>query len=363
MNLDRSNLVVLLAAAASLWLAGSVHAGSVRLKLSAHAGPGPVRLAEVAQLQGDDAQKLADVVVAQLDQDHKQLRLTLAQVRAALDEAGANWGLLSLGGFTHCRVQLAKAVVHTPPPVPAQDAAANPTHKVTPTSPLTLRSKVEQALIALAKAKPGDLRITFGTGDAKLLDRDLSGGRYQIQPMTRSAIGRVPVVVRQYQAGRIARTFTINADVARRYDAVVMVRSLGRGDRFTKGDLAVKTVYIDNTAKQPVTDVSLVVGQQAASMMPKGSVVYPDRIQSPVLVKRGDLVTVRCMAGALVIRTVGRAADNGSIDDTVRIRNESTHETYVAVVTGQRQVMVKLGGSKKTSARRASHPPLAAAAK
>jgi flagella basal body P-ring formation protein FlgA len=83
-------------------------------------------------------------------------------------------------------------------------------------------------------------------------------------------------------------------------------------------------------------------------------VLYPEDVKSPVLVERGQLITVRCFTDGLVIRTVARAMDEGSKNDTIKVRNESSRETFTCTVTGPRRAAVNMpdqgsGGSSRVA--------------
>src|SRR5690606_12627577 len=106
----------------------------------------------------------------------------------------------------------------------------------------------------------------------------------------------------------------------------------------------VKEVWLADSRSQPITDPKLVIGQRSTVLLRPGTPVLPDHIEQPVLVERGELITVRCIAGGLVIRTVARASEAGAMDQLIHVRNEATRETFVATVTGSREAIVHLDG-------------------
>ena len=61
-----------------------------------------------------------------------------------------------------------------------------------------------------------------------------------------------------------------------------------------------------------------------------------DDVRPPVMVKRGELITVQCMTDGLLIKTVGRAAEQGVLGDLIQVRNEQSREQYVVRITGPR---------------------------
>jgi len=71
-------------------------------------------------------------------------------------------------------------------------------------------------------------------------------------------------------------------------------------------------------------------------------VIYADDVRSPVLVRRGELVKVRCMVGSLMLTTEGRAREDGQKGQLIQVRNEASRENYTVQVTGRREVFVRI---------------------
>jgi len=336
----------LIAALICVCCALPVNADSIRLHDDIGVSSEKVTLKQVAELTGDDATALGDTVVGEFENDAKRLTITLDQVRDALKDQGINWGLMSLRGYRRCHV---KRTGEIDEPARSNDraVAANIEQRVDRGTSATLRDEVEQVIHKMADTPLEDLRITFRDHDRKRLQRSALESRFEIAPSATSAIGRLPLTVRRYEAGRAVETFTVTADVQKRAKAVITKKPLSRGDRFTKRAVNVKEVWLTDD-RTPIADVSLVVDQQAGGALDSGSLVYPDDLRSPELVKRGELVTVRCINGALVVRTVARARGDGAMGETIKLRNESSHETFHARVTGRRKASVQLGANPES---------------
>jgi flagella basal body P-ring formation protein FlgA len=330
---------------------------TIRLRRAANVS-GPITLEAVATLEGKHAKALGDTVIASPQEGEPATQVTIASVREALDEKDVNWARLSLAGFMQCRVQHAKATKDKPMPAESGEqtnasskqaaasdtsasSAANVTDRVQAGQSATLGQRIRRAIETMAEAKPEALKIQFSDHDAERLSRSVVGKQYELEPQTTSAVGRVPIVVRRYQGGRIAERFTISATVERRFQAVVAQQSIGRGETFDADSVAVKTVWLQR-GDAPVADPALVQGQQADGVLRKEHVIFPEDVKSPTLVKRGQLITVRCLTDGLVVRTVGRARSDGARNDTIKVRNESSRETFTCKVTGPRRAVVNL---------------------
>jgi len=329
-------LIVLLAGAAVLFFAIATYGDSIRLHEQAAVRGADVTLADVAELDGRAAEALGDVVVLTLREAQQRGTVTLEAVRRRIDERQVNWAELSLRGYAACRVTLL-----SPPSPPQVDHAAavagNPRDEVNLSSTMTLRDLLAQKIEQVAGVSSGELRIGFDARDAARLDTGVFGRRYEVVPHKDRGLGRLILRVHRYEGDAIAEQFTVSVDVARRTLAAVATRTIGRGAAFEDSAFEVREVYLDDASIQPVPDAKQLVGQTAARVLREGAVITLNDVRSAVMVRRGELVAVRCVSGNLVVRIDARAMEDGALDEPIRLRNERSREDFTAVVTGLRQ--------------------------
>jgi flagella basal body P-ring formation protein FlgA len=338
---------------------------TIRLRQSATA-EGAIKLSTVAALDGEQARALGDTIIAEFDSGQRSKEIILRTVRQTLSQKDVNWGRLSLSGFMQCRVtrpgnaddaeasdaeggDAAADQTSTERSVAGsksasadrKGSAANVTRAVEAGQAATLRQRVTRAIHQMSEFDRKSLKITFADRDKERLNQSVLGKQYELEPRSNSALGRVPIAVRRYEGGRVADRFTISADVTRKVKALVAQDSISRGDTFQGGDVAVETVWLERD-DNPIADPALIQGQRADSILRKGHVIYPDDVKSPTLVKRGQLITVRCLTDGLVVRTTVRAREDGTRDEVIKVRNEGSRETFTCTVTGPRTATVDL---------------------
>lgn len=332
-------MLILLLAALVMAFGIAARADSVRLYDQIGVEGETITLGQVAELEGPAARALADIVLMTLEDGRGEYIITLDSVEESLDLAGVNWGLVSLRGFNTCRVT---RLIEPSAPVPdqGQAVAVNIETPIDLHTTLTLRGMVEQLLAERAGVGIEESRVTFTQRDTKKLDVPILGRSVEIQPTSMNTLGRVPIVVRLYEGRRISETVNVNATVKRTMLAVVTTGPVARGEIFTRTKLQVRECVIDDSSITPIADPSIMLGQESTVSLRAGQMVTVQAVRSPIMVKRGERVDVRCIVGRLVIRTVGLAAEKGSLNDSILIKNEITKETFYAVVTGRREVVV-----------------------
>jgi len=332
-------MLALLIAALVVACGIAARADSVRLYDQVGIEAGEVTLADVAELQGPEARGHGEIELATLMAGRQEIEITLDDVESALDKAGVNWGRVSLRGFSVCRV----TGLAPPPDVSigrGQAVAANIETPLGLDAGLTLRARVEQMIADRAGILSSDLRITFSDRDSTRLDRPVLGQSIEIEPTGRNTLGRVPVVIRFYETGRVTQTLSVRAHVQRVLLAVVASGPIDRGQVFTRSDLEVRECRLEDDNVTPLTDPMIAIGQEAAAGMRAGDILFARKVKAPVMVKRGELVTVRCLVGGLVVRTVGKAAEDGSLNDVITVRAERNGGRFFAVVTGRGEAAI-----------------------
>jgi flagella basal body P-ring formation protein FlgA len=136
----------------------------------------------------------------------------------------------------------------------------------------------------------------------------------------------------------------VYADVAEvPMPVVVAIRPVARGNVITGADVEVRMIdSIARTAGQRATfdSVENIIGMEARKPLQADEVVLADQVQSPVLVKRGELITVGSQSGGIRVRTSARAAQDGAKGDLIAVESLESKQKYDARVVGLREVAV-----------------------
>ena len=317
-----------------------VVADSIRLHDSAGTTAPRITLADVAELDGAYAQSMSDVVVGTLRDGASTMTIQLDDIKAALTREQANWGRLALQG--HTTVVVYRLSIDKDPVVSdASPVIANVEDEIGLNTAVSLRDMLIDRIEQQTGVDRADLRITFRPSDAEKLRKGVFQGRVEITPSTSATLGRLSFNIRQYDGPLIVERLNLMADVERRYLGLVTTRAVKRGEAFTTDDVEMRELWLSEPGT-PLTDPKLIVGQTASKLMRPDSVVFTDAIEKPTLIRRNELISVRCHSGGLVIRTVARAKEDGAMSDAIQVINEKTREAFVVTVVGRREGMVLL---------------------
>ncbi|HEX6962899.1 MAG TPA: flagellar basal body P-ring formation chaperone FlgA [Lacipirellula sp.] len=145
----------------------------------------------------------------------------------------------------------------------------------------------------------------------------------------------------------------VYARVDRQEMAAYATRSIERGELIRRADVELR-LHTGALPRQAIFDLESLVGKEAVQGIRPDSLVLNNQVRSPLLVRRGDRVSVRVRARGIAIRTFAVAQQDGSLGELVSVQNADTKEKYTAVVSGLRELEIMAAGA--TAADLASAP-------
>jgi flagella basal body P-ring formation protein FlgA len=134
----------------------------------------------------------------------------------------------------------------------------------------------------------------------------------------------------------------------------VLDRPMAAGATIAAGDLETIKVRRDRAAPDAATDAAQLIGMTPRRPLQAEEPVRLGDVQRPVLVHRGDLVTLVLETATLRLTTQGKALEDGAINALVRVENTKSNRVIDAAVTGPGLVAVSMPGTPEIPAETAS---------
>ena len=363
------NQVVLALVGLAVYLAiAPASADSIRLYDQAAVTVMEVTLDDIADIDGPTIQHLGKLVLAKIGLNTTSVDVSLVDIQNTLLGVGVNVASLSLGGFPTCHVEW---IPERQPVVVASGNApiiANSIRAVDTNSSMSLRDHLYRWMAHYSGINRDELYIQISSRDAKMLDLPVEEGTCDFSAPRESVLGRLPVLIRQYKDGRVVKTINVRPLVARRTLAVVAIRKIRSGEAFSRDNVATRPVLLERDRDRPVTELSGVLGKIADTSLRSGAIVLAGQVRHPLLVHRDDLVTVRCFSGGVVLKTIGRAEEDGRLGQVIQVCNERAFReigrrradrvrtTFSARVSGIRQVVTPLTDQDVMASHRDKEP-------
>jgi len=344
--------------------AATVAADDVALHRSVRVGPDAtvVRLGDVAELRGPDAEALADVEIATLD-DAGRATITVAAIRRRLTEAGAHWGRLNLSGLDVrvSRRHLPAAAAMRPMRLagtatpdtgdgdrPAPERGRRLVEATALAQTGTVRAAIVDRFLADLGVARDDLRLTFDGKDNPFLDRPVEG--VTIEPIDALATAAPRLrLIGPGTFGAPPEVVIVRPEI--RLDLAVARVDLERGTVIVPADLASTEQWVRPDEASGLVTPADAAGMAARRPLRVGQTIGARDVEVPIVIRRGDTVVLECRVNEFLIEMTCEAAEHGSVGQPIELRPAGERRTLTAVVAGP-------GRAVRTVGRAATRPSM-----
>jgi flagella basal body P-ring formation protein FlgA len=115
---------------------------------------------------------------------------------------------------------------------------------------------------------------------------------------------------------------------------VVPARDILRGEVIGESDLTYSQVPAAALPSTTVTKFEALTGMQTRRTLRAGENIRPDDVRRPVVVTKGQTVTMSFSAPGVELAATGRAMSEGGVGDTVTVQNPVSFRMVTATVIG-----------------------------
>lgn len=122
--------------------------------------------------------------------------------------------------------------------------------------------------------------------------------------------------------------------------APVPLRRLMPGDIITESDLGTVDLPAARVGAFTITNIEDLIGQQVRSLLPEGRPIMVQAVMQPLVIGRGDLVTIHYSDGALALSAPGRALADAHHGQDVRIVNLVSNAIVAGIASADGTVRV-----------------------
>ncbi|MHB1705477.1 MAG: flagellar basal body P-ring formation chaperone FlgA [Acidithiobacillus sp.] len=127
-------------------------------------------------------------------------------------------------------------------------------------------------------------------------------------------------------------------------ERVVLARHfLPAGAVITGKDVRLQSLKTDAQTGSICTRLSEVVGKRVNTGVPSRSLVRPNELSSPLLVRQGERVMLEARYGNIMVKVMGTAMEDGRAGSTLLVRNDASHKVLTGVVAANGAVLMTPG--------------------
>ena len=122
----------------------------------------------------------------------------------------------------------------------------------------------------------------------------------------------------------------------------VAARTLQRGQQINEGDLDYQSLDMSQYRQGFAVNKEDIIGKEVRYSINKGDAFRSSALDSPLVIKRGDEVSIEANSGAIKVITNGTAISDGRIGQQIRIKNTHSERIVNARVMGSGKVQTIL---------------------
>ena len=351
--------------------AATTAAGIVRLLPSVRIAPGcAFTLADIADLDGPEAESLADIVLGRGETG--AFELSAERIRQQLVVAGGNPAKIEFIG-TRTVVRPLRAAGE----VPAATAGANTTPANTtpantgaaagdiPATPVAQQADGMRVIDPAGHAGTStplaiiceivrnaygedacDLRLHIAEATLAQI-APVPGVRYEVAKKSSLRGPRLELEVVARAAGREPQRTRVRIDVRFEREVLVSRGEARRGGR-ADGDAATveRRMLTPDEARTAADPHAVAADATFARAVPRGGVVERDDLTRPEQVKRRDIVKVRREVGVIAIEIEAIALEDGAVGDVIAFEHHGRRrardaKAFTAEITGPGEAVIR----------------------
>ena len=320
-----------------------------------------IRLRQIARWSDADKEILdpiGDLIVARLDNKTAFRKVSMAEVKSMLGDAGINISTIHFVGRMFCTVnrsdvQFAEGAAlrqwsnlkdsPATQPTSAIQEPARPDVIVAEDAGKSLKQLLAENLAQKLGLSIDVLQLTFRSQDDRVLRLVEPHFKFTIEPQHTGNLGDVSWNVQINTATGKERVF-VQAYACAWQDQILVSKPLTTRQTITEADIECRRTLADKLPDDVLLRKEQIVGQAAARDLKPG-MFYTARTVDPVqLVKQGQFVTIQLANGGVRIKSVAKALDSGTLGQSIRVKNETTRDVYRVTVTGAQEASVDAVG-------------------
>jgi flagella basal body P-ring formation protein FlgA len=358
MHIGRVVIAVLLVA-----IEGSTAGAATGIKLREQAATSGsvVRLGDVADVVNADrreARRLASLPLFPAPAPGTQRFLRKREIEDLLAAYGVDLNELQFYGAAQVTIGAANAAdanarQTAPEPRPFNRHAAilagvdnpPPPSSIDPQRAERLQRRLHSVVSDYVKSQTGDvsLSMTCQAVDRHLALLDSATSNVTCDGGSPPWTGRQRLVV-SFTTARGKMEIPVYAQIAApSLPVAVASKPIARGEQITAAHVELRTMESAASAigrRSTFDSIDALIGMQARQAIQAGDIVFADHVQAPLLIKRGELVTVSSQGNGIRVRTTARAWKDGAHGDVVQVESLNTRERFDVQVVGPREAVV-----------------------
>jgi flagella basal body P-ring formation protein FlgA len=162
-----------------------------------------------------------------------------------------------------------------------------------------------------------------------------------IPPRNRDLLGKIPFSVHFDVNGKLYKRVWATATVEVLAEVVITKKPVGRHKPITEDDIELTKMDLAKLPSGVITDPEAVLGKRTRRAVGAKTVLRADLVESPPLVKRGDVVVIIAESSRLKITALGEVKKKGRLGESIPVMNYDSKKILYGRVLDSSTVKVE----------------------
>ena len=293
------------------------------------AGDDAITLGKISEISGDQAALLESLSIESLfvGEAGGWETISTASLRALIDaDAEINAGSVVLNG-PDVSVRRSAGV----PVVAELKSKSDEAIEKAPTDGPVVRNHVERWVRDRYRVGKDLLRISYRDTDEAFLSTSTGGKLVEIKEISKRGRTAIRVIVLDDLMVASERALLFDVEIFR---TVLVAR-----ERVNRGSVLTESVTMSErrwvSPEEHVANADDAIGMALSKTINEGQLIESQHVELPLVIRRGDIVSAKSIAGSVVVTVRGRAQSNARLGETIEIESMSGDSQFRAKATGK----------------------------
>lgn len=200
----------------------------------------------------------------------------------------------------------------------------------------TLRDYMLRWIYTKLDKDPDSVRIQFNQRDNDFLATPTHGRIIELQEIGKSTSMGCRIII--YENERIVTDSTIRFDVQIERVVRVITNQIRRNELITNDNTDLETRWM--SPREPIASPTESLNKVCKTTLDPGTILESSMLESQTLVKRGQIVSARSLAGSVSVSMSVRALADGSLGDIIELESRDRKQRFTARVAANGRVVI-----------------------
>ncbi|MDR2550748.1 MAG: flagellar basal body P-ring formation chaperone FlgA [Desulfobulbus sp.] len=163
---------------------------------------------------------------------------------------------------------------------------------------------------------------------------------WKVTPSRPGIVGSTNFVIALFVDGNPAGNCTLRGRLEAIAEVLTAASALHRGDLVTEDNVVLQRQDV-SSVENPLFVKEEILGKQIARTVAPGTILKPEHIVLPPVIKEGEMVKIIARKGSLQLSTSGLARADGRLGETIAVKNISSNKVIHCRVEGPGVVSVE----------------------